>query len=76
MLLLIMRETTPGKYEALKVASLAEVAPMAPKCLLIVDVSRDPMRVLHDRRRIATPYVPDHRTLEGWVRAFARTLLE
>jgi hypothetical protein len=41
---------------------------------VVADLEGDPVLVLKDRRR-RTPYLPDHRTLEMWLRGLGEELL-
>jgi PHD/YefM family antitoxin component YafN of YafNO toxin-antitoxin module len=48
----------------------ADFDAVAAEAHVVVDLDHDPVIVLRDRRR-RTPYLPDHRTLETWLRQLA-----
>lgn len=75
MLLLVRREHTPGVLEAAEADNADSLEELKSTCRLVVDLSRDPIYVLEDKRRMAVPYIPTHRELEAWLRDLAQAAL-
>jgi hypothetical protein len=58
-----------GRPSAVKILE-EDFEAVAANTHVVADLDRDPIIVLRDRRR-RTPYLPDHRTLESWLKGLA-----